>query len=114
MYVMKHLLGGPAYFVEHTYTESVTVIDHIAVVGQNLSKEALLCQDGWEFLGEIEDMDELDGFLAKLKGKESVSTPESEPVKQELKEPEPTKPMYVDTSAIFINQPPKAEWWQKK
>jgi hypothetical protein len=71
VYVLKHTAPGPDYFEEHFYDETVSVKNHIALVIKEHVRDALLGPAmGYELIGVIEDSNDLEKFLTKLKNKE--------------------------------------------
>ena len=63
MYVVRHLGHGSGCFKETAHCESFLVVNHIAVVQKNLTKEALVFRGDWEYLGQIADEAELQRLL---------------------------------------------------
>ena len=65
MYVMRYTAGGPAYWKEYAYRETVDVHNKIAVVNQKDTVTYLqVCL--FKLLGEIARKEDLPEFLANL------------------------------------------------
>lgn len=65
MFVLRYKAGGPKYWKEYAYKETVDVYDKIAVVNQKDTVTYLqVCL--FELLGEIRRKEDLSEFLANL------------------------------------------------
>lgn len=119
MYVMRYLLGGPSVFEDSVYHEAFTVKNKIALIHNQLARDALLVHPGWEFLGEVAKEEDLDDFLNPTSTTKVENKKEEE--KQNVDNDTFTKiidvnneSMYVDTNLLFTSKAPEPEWWKKE
>jgi len=86
MFVMRYKAGGPSFWKEYAYKETVNVYNKITVVRDSLTVE-YLTNCAFELLGEIGDESQLQDFLQKLE--------EPKKVKENI---------YVDAEKVLVTE----------
>ncbi len=71
MYVMRFTGTGPGDFMEYSYSESIKIKKGIAVVREWVSRDYLENRQ-FKLLGEIDDLSQLEAFLAEGKKPEGM------------------------------------------